>query len=238
MKGTKFGAYAFEKVPITVKWSGMDSSDRFEQHLKNPVHKQLLGDLGFLNPDCISYCYNSFGFRAEEFDKRPSGIALGCSFTEGVGLPLEATWPMQLSKMLDQHIWNLGVGGGALDTCYNLLEHYINALNPKFVVVCTPPIDRFEFFENKNPIRVLGSYNIPRLYESFFKEWFATEKNSETNHRKNILAMQQLCSQRSIPFYHLSAHNDFDLDGKARDLAHPGVNANRKFSTKMYRLMN
>lgn len=238
MRGTKFGAYSLEKVPVEVKWSGMDSSDRFDQHLKNSVHKQRLQELGFLTADCISYCYNSCGFRAQEFDQRPAGIALGCSFTEGVGIPLDATWPMQLSKMLDQHIWNLGVGGGALDTCYNVLEHYIDALSPKFVVVCTPPVDRFEFFQNKTPIRVLGGYNIPPLYDSFFKEWFVSEKNSETNYRKNILSMQQLCLQRSIPFYYLSSHNDFKQDGKARDLAHPGIDSNRKFATKMYQLMD
>lgn len=216
----------------------MDSSELFAQHLKNPAQAQRLGDLGFLSADCITYCYNTFGFRADEFDDRPAGIALGCSFTEGVGLPLGATWPAQLSSMLNQHIWNLGVSGGALDTCYNLLEYYIDALKPKFVVICAPPVNRFEFFQNETPIRVMGANVVlPALYESFFKEWFVTERNSQTNYRKNILAMQQLCSQHSVPFYHLSVDNDFALDQAARDLSHAGVGANQEFAIKMYQLM-
>ena len=223
----------------TSYWSGMDQPEAFREHLKNPAKAQLLRDLGFLQPDFISYVYNRLGFRAEEFDHRPAGIALGCSFTEGVGIPLEATWPAQLSNMLGQHVWNLGVGGSSADTAYNLLDHYIDQLNTKFVVMCVPPRDRFEFFRDREPVRILGSsFEIPPLYKTFFMEWFATEENSLTNRQKNILAIRQMCAERGIPFHCLKVESDFILDAKARDLAHAGVESNQDFAKKMYQLMD
>lgn len=217
----------------------MDQPELLREHLKDPVKAQKLESLGFLQPDRISYVYNRLGFRAEEFDDRPAGIALGCSFTEGVGIPLEATWPAQLSNMLEQHVWNLGVGGSSADTAYNLIEHYIDRLNTKFVVMCVPPRDRFEFFRKFEPIRILGStFEIPPLYKTFFMEWFATEENSLINRRKNVLAIKQLCTERGVPFYSLIVESDFSLDAKARDLAHAGVDANQEFAKKMYQLMD
>jgi hypothetical protein len=217
----------------------MDHSEAFHKHLNDPIKARKLESLGFLQLDCISYVYNRLGFRAEEFDDRPAGIALGCSFTEGVGIPLAATWPAQLSNMLGQHVWNLGVGGGSADTAYNLLEHYIDQLSTKFVVMCVPPRDRFEFFRDIEPIRILGSnFEIPPLYKTFFMEWFSTEKNSETNQKKNIRAIQQLCLQHGLPFYYLLVERDFILDQNARDLSHAGAESNRDFATKMYNLIN
>ena len=222
----------------TSYWSGMDHSEAFHKHLNDPIKARKLESLGFLQLDCISYVYNRLGFRAEEFDDRPAGIALGCSFTEGVGIPLAATWPAQLSDMLGQHVWNLGVGGSSADTAYNLLEHYIDQLSTKFVVMCVPPRDRFEFFRDIEPIRILGSnFEIPPLYKTFFMEWFATEENSMINQRKNVLAIKQLCAERGIPFYCLKVESDFMLDAKARDLTHAGVGANQDFAKKMYQLM-
>ena len=219
----------------TSNWAGRDHPERFQKLLEHPEKAQRRRELGFLESDCISYAYNKFGFRADEFDDRPAGIALGCSFTEGIGIPVEATWPAQLSVLLGQHVWNLGVGASSADTAYNLIEHYIDKLNTKFVVMCVPPRDRFEFFQNTTPIRILG--NDLTLYKHFFMEWFATDENSLINRQKNILAIQQLCLQRGIPCYYLLVE-ELLRDGRARDLQHAGAEANQQFAKKMYQLMD
>lgn len=218
-----------------VEWSGIDNKKNFDEVIKDPTNYKMIHDMGFDKPGCITYAYNSRGFRDREFDNAPSGIALGCSFTEGVGIPAENTWPSQLANLLKTNIWNLGVGGGSLDTAFNLLEYYIDELNVQFVVLCAPFKDRFEFFCNENPNRIQAGYLSvwPTFYETFFKEWFTTEKNSVINQRKNILAMQQLCNQRNIPFYYLHAATDFRLDRKARDCTHPGADASLEFAVKM-----
>jgi len=219
----------------TVEWTGMDSKINFDENIKDTVKSKIIHAMGFDKPGCITYTYNSRGFRDREFDNTPSGIALGCSFTEGVGIPAENTWPTQLSNLLKTNIWNLGVGGGSLDTAYNLLEHYLDELNVQFVVLGIPPMDRFEFFCGEKPIRIMGNLRtFHPLYESFLKEWFATEKNSLINQRKNVLAMQQICNQRSIPFYHWYLMSDFTFNRTARDCSHAGVDSNLAFAVNMH----
>ena len=78
--------------------------------------------------------------RDEEFDDRPAGIALGCSYTEGVGVPEHTTWGNGLGRMLGMHMWNLGVGGGSLDTVFRVLEYWLPKLTPKFVAICIPSV--------------------------------------------------------------------------------------------------
>jgi hypothetical protein len=213
----------------------LDSKINFDLNIKDAIKSKIIQAMGFDKPGCITYTYNSRGFRDREFDNTPSGIALGCSFTEGVGIPSENTWPAQLSNLLKTNIWNLGVGGGSLDTAYNLLEHYLDKLNMQFVVLCVPWMNRFEFFRGEEPIRLLGHHLVNyQLYDSFTKEWFATEKNSLINRRKNVLAMQQMCNQRSIPFYHLYSDIDFKFIDTARDCAHAGVDSNLDFAVKMH----
>lgn len=219
-----------------VEWTGTDSKINFDENIKDASKSKIIHAMGFDKPGCITYTYNSRGFRDREFDNESSGIALGCSFTKGVGIPAEHTWPTQLSNLLKTNIWNLGVGGGSLDTAYNLLEHYLDELNVQFVVLCVPPMNRFEFFRNEEPMRIMGNHLVAyyQLYDSFTKEWFATEKNSLINRRKNLLAMQQMCHQRSIPFYHLYVDTDFTFDRAARDCLHAGVVPNLEFAVKMH----
>jgi hypothetical protein len=125
----------------TVNWSGSDHQNEFNKNCTNPDKFAKLVTLGFDSPESISYTYNQHGFRSPEFDQRPCGIALGCSFTEGVGIPVQHTWPSKLSKMLDVHVWNLGTGGSSIDTAFTFLEYYIDLLDPQFVTICVPPIN-------------------------------------------------------------------------------------------------
>jgi lysophospholipase L1-like esterase len=56
---------------------------------------------------CVQVAFNSLGFRDDEFPvQKPRGefraIALGDSFTFGLGLPAEMTWPQVLERMLQR----------------------------------------------------------------------------------------------------------------------------------------
>ena len=217
-------------------WSGMDGEEYFIKNCQDPYKKHKLKSLGFLEPGCITYVFNHQGFRCDEFDDRPAGIALGCSFTEGVGIPVKDTWPMVLSGLLGQHIWNLGVGGGAMDTCFRMLDHYIDVLNPKFVVLCQPPAQRFEYFDRYNKSRVLIANHLDtEVYKEFGEEWMANDINTETNSRRNLLAMQFRCQEKNIPFFAFPNHPDLRKDSCGRDLAHPGVESNHLFAHKIHK---
>jgi hypothetical protein len=217
-------------------WKGSDKQELFEQNCQDPVKKELLQQLGWLDPDCISYKLNSFGFRDEEFDARPCGIALGCSHTEGIGLPEEFAWPRVLSQLVGIHIWNLGVGGSSIDTTFRLLDHWLPRLNPKFVVLCVPPDSRVEVFDSTDPVSLTPNFYPSDHLLTYYKVWSTGENNARVSKRKNLLAMQQLCDQANTPLRYLD-HSALLHSGHARDLMHFGVASHNAFARQMYNLL-
>ena len=221
-------------ISQTVDWYGFDNVELFtENYLKN---RRRLVDLGWDQPGCIKYKFNSHGFRCEEFDDRPSGIAIGCSHSMGLGVNVENTWVHELSSMLGIHLWNLSVGGAGLDCNFRILDYYLDVLNPKFVVHLQPVPYRIEYYHYDNWVTVLGNAMTPgNGFLSFFKNWFSNDFISHTQARKNILAIKYLCKEKGIPYFTTSIldHSDF-LDGKGRDLMHPGIDSHKQFANYMY----
>lgn len=213
-------------------WSGPDSEESF----KNPNNQLRLKELGWIDAE-ISYQYNHHGFRSENFDDRECGLAFGCSFTEGTGVPIQATWPAQLSKMLGIHIWNFGVGGAALDTVFRLTDHWINFFEPKFIAVLMPPRARFETCLPNNQYKIcFGGRLDNHPFTTYSQMFFSNENNMTLNIRRNTLAIQQLCQQKNIPLYLINSmdlirYDDPDL---ARDLDHPGPQQLKKVAESFY----
>jgi len=211
----------------TVYFNGADYKKWWENNLKDTNNHKFFEENGWLDEHAIPYTFNTHGFRCEEFDTRPSWLALGCSFTEGVGLGIEDVWPTLLAAQTNSHIWNLGVGSSSLDTCFRLLDYYIDKLNVQGVFLLTPPEHRVEIFSNGEPVICLPSEE----YEKFplFKHWISDEINVTINVRKNLLAIQKLCDDAGVRL--VTRSSDKDLAGpptnpnmhiKARDLRHFG----------------
>jgi hypothetical protein len=62
------------------------------------------------------YTYNSMGYRTYEFSSvldRKFDIAIGCSFTEGIGVRRTEMWVHHLEEKLNTKILNLGKGGSS-----------------------------------------------------------------------------------------------------------------------------
>jgi hypothetical protein len=220
----------------TQLWSGTDSEERFNRNCK--IANKKLKDLGWLDGKTLTYQYNSEGFRDDEFDQQPAGIALGCSHTEGVGVHSEHAWTSQLQHMLGQKVWNLGVGGSALDTCHRLLEYWIENLNVKFVVCAVPGISRYEVFNN-NWSNILPSIPLKinmHWLAGYQKNYLSYDQNSELNRRKNLQAMQHICNKYNIPFYY-DLLKDFVDAALARDLQHCGTDAHKKLANKFLQII-
>jgi hypothetical protein len=137
----------------TVHWSGTDTR---ENYLKNPK-------LGYTETS-ISYDYNEYGFRCDQFDltdQRPRILCMGCSHTEGTGLPVSQIWPTLLQeKFSDYKLYNLGVGGASCDTVARVLTNVCSVLTPAKVFILWPEIDRFEIFENPQSVIFKGTWNV------------------------------------------------------------------------------
>jgi hypothetical protein len=219
---------------VTTRWTNFDNEDLFNKNMSGGRPLRLMKKYGWDDVDKIVYQYNSHGFRTAEFDNTRSGLALGCSFTQGTGLPVENIWPSVLSRLLDFPIWNLGVIGSSTDSCFRLLDHYLNYLNIEFVVVCTPHKTRFEFFDIDGLQCVLPELNTPEYAMPYYKHWLSNDQNAITNQRKNLLAMQKLCDDKKINFVQFDCTNFIMLD-LARDLTHPGVESHKHFAEEIFK---
>lgn len=98
----------------TLNWLSCDSLENWTRNQRQNFEK--LKAAGWIDSDPITYQYNSHGFRCSEFNPRPNGklgLAFGCSNTEALGQYQELGWVNQLSDMLGETVWNLGVTGSS-----------------------------------------------------------------------------------------------------------------------------
>ena len=217
----------------TQLWDGPDSEENFKKNCAIPESRKILEEYGWLVPESVTYKFNSEGFRDDEFDQQPAGMAIGCSHTLGVGVKVEHTWSSQLQTMLGQKIWNLGVGGSALDTCYRLLEYWIKNLNIKFVICVVPGISRYEICTENNWTNFLSTSQVRPFLQGYHKEYLMYDQNSIVNRQKNLHAMKYVCHLHQVPFYYDLSDN-FENHPTARDLQHSGPDSYQKLATRFY----
>lgn len=98
-----------------------------------------LGEVAARTPHAVESRYNSLGFRDREFGPRAAGtlrvIAVGDSFTEGEGVPAEATWPSRLQARLPAgyEVFNAGRRGDDIPDVEASVERIL-AHDPDVVV--------------------------------------------------------------------------------------------------------
>lgn len=129
--------YSWAPKDIILEWSGMDHVDNYN---KNP------NKLDWENVN-ISYQYNPQGFRCPDLNNflgQKVNLALGCSYTEGVGLPVASTWPSLVELQTDHPMLNLGLGGGATDSVARILTNVSSLFDIQTVYILWPPLYRFE----------------------------------------------------------------------------------------------
>ena len=206
-------------------WHHSDSKLDYRKHCSNPESLRKLQEYGWYECHDLTYSFNSQGFRDDEFDQRPAALAIGCSHTQGIGLKVNQCWPRQLEKLLQKKVWNLGVGGASIDTCYRLLEYWINHLNVDSVFCAVPPCNRYEVFSFNKWLSFLPDEQVPNWLEGYNKNYLIFVENQQLNRSKNIHAMRDICIQHNVSFYFDDLDNFYHLknDAVARDLLHKGL---------------
>lgn len=134
------------------------NTDTYDNYVKN-------GNKQYSQTD-ISYNLNSFGYRTKEFSQIDHSafkiLVSGCSFTFGVGLPLEEVWVEKLATKIRQkydipvEVINLAKGGESGDYIVRTISQTLNILKPNFVFGYFPHFARREYItldENEPEIR-------------------------------------------------------------------------------------
>ena len=231
-----------------MEWMPTDTKENYENLIQDPGHRAYFAEQGWDQPRAITYRLNSHGFRADEFDGGPYMLALGCSFTVGIGLPDYSTWARQTATALGLKCANLGWGGYSSDSCYRLAEYWIPELRPKYVCMLVPPSHRIEVLldaddplvmPNQTLFEIFMPQSKSRLFnpnDSYLKHWFLNDENAQVNQRKNVRAIRQLCAEFNIPctIHDAQGHMWWSREeiGYARDFMHGGPKVHKILAEK------
>lgn len=88
-------------------------------------------------PYSVHYSFNELGFRERPIEqyKTNSILTIGDSFTLGLGLPFELTYPQQLEKSLGKQVLNFSLNGASNDWIYRKLKILLDYFTPTAIVV-------------------------------------------------------------------------------------------------------
>jgi hypothetical protein len=234
--------FGTKRAGETLKWMPTDTEESFQRLIQNEEYREYFCSKGWLDPDAITYRINSSGFRSEEFDPRADSlVSLGCSYTIGIGLPEQATWPCLVSQALGLKNYNLAWGGTSADTCFMLADHWLPILRPKLVVMAAPPKHRFDLITEKvdhyHDTYLPGSEIGQADQDGFVKTWFLNDRNADLNNARNRLAVEGLCNKLGIHCLTYNAHDWFaksrDEVEYARDRMHAGPLGHKKFAERI-----
>ena len=119
-------------TPISISAFGLRSdTDQVETLDKSPwfkfVSNTRITSVGKRGTDFVySWVTDSLGYKnsfAEPHNLYFDYLALGDSFTEGMGVPVENTWPTMAGMMTGKKIYNAGVQGYAASQFLGTLDH-------------------------------------------------------------------------------------------------------------------
>lgn len=221
-----------ETTAKVIEWYPTDTEENFRELMKNHDYAAYFISRGWDKPGSILYRLNSQGFRGDEFDsEQPNLVALGDSFSFGIGLPQEDTWPELVGKKLGLRVHNLSIPGCSADRCFALAEYWLPILRPQKVFMLTPCRGRLDvILENGHHETVMPS----DVYDGrlgldqglYYKKWVANEQNSWVNLRRNEAAVAGLCASLNIEVCVFRADEAFSRSreeiGFARDCMHAG----------------
>lgn len=144
-------------------------------------------------PKSVVYKFNSLGYRTSETINGNEILAVGDSFTLGLGVNVEDTWPEQLSRMLNYPVLNFSLNGASNDWIARRSTELLNFFKPKLLIVhysfshrrerpqptwhdnerteCEPIYSESENFENwKKNFETISLLKVPVIH-SFIPNW-------------------------------------------------------------------
>lgn len=232
----------YESCRKTEKWAGTDVEQRFNKNLskypKNP-------SLNYYLKNPIDYYYNNYGYRGyEEFKEgAEANVFLGCSYTVGIGQPLEDTWSYLVNKKLpDTNMFvNLAQGGHGIENQFRQLYRWKDYFNIKNIFHYQPIYAREELLGNEDSHGFL--LTLPpdtwkkNVDKNFGLEYFASDVHIARKYVTNILAIQSIAQQLGAEYYfkHEIPQKKYRPDiREARDLMHFDVQQNIDLADDFY----
>lgn len=221
-------------------WNGTDTRENFVENYKkiDRLKPQDRETLEYYSKYPIKYYHNTNCFREAEINefKSPVNLAIGCSFTYGIGVHLENTWPYFFKKFTGEEIFNAGAAGSGPMTHFRVLESLISKLKIKRVLHLNSwrHAFRFEFRKEKGSIQTLWPHNAEDYVTNlpFFFENVYNDTNVSAYIYAYKCAIKYLCKENNIEYFSIDDPAVISLSNwpkitskppyKGRDLSHPG----------------
>lgn len=207
--------YTFDKLPI------------FDDYIN-----KSLKSLPFEPESDITYKFNDYGYRGNEdlndVIKSDYIVCIGCSFTFGVGLEYEQTWPYKLSKKLNKKLLNLGWPGASQQYVGWQIKNILDNFTNKNIFVLIPPLGREMHLNDKS----FTNYN-----HDEFKILFNQDNDGLRLAELNDFILKTICNHYNIPFlysYDYGLPDDEEWLPKAKDNMHFGEKWHEFISNKFY----
>ena len=212
-----------------IAWLDTDTEKRFRRNRVDIQKRAMLEEFGWdkRNP---TYKINSNGFRSPEFKKGEDNIVfLGCSHTVGVGVKLSDSFSHLVSQSLGLQNYNLGQGGGSMQTAFRIGHHWIPKLKPKIVVLMGPEKTRSEIIMGDTPVP-LGAHTRETNFRlwNYIKLHLSNDENIRLDFLAHKLALEKISADVGARFIGLESEHDIILPEDktifdwGRDLSHHG----------------
>ena len=216
-------------------------------------HVNYIQEGNLYRPSDITYTFNRDGFRCDSIDNNNAEIVfIGCSFTEGVGLPLKDLWCTHVHQALypNTSYINLGLSGMGVEGCAEILKYFWDRTKQsvKDIVFWVPNYHRRLYRVNnritKTWVPASHSFKKPYSLELFADEEYAEHKCMMAFNKiilvaelmqanlhiydsnKNSIIKKWYPNINHIDFYKRDASND--IDDRARDLSHMGPSDSKR----------
>ena len=178
-------------------WCGTDTAERWQQNQSNPQFAYYVD-----NP--VHYQINPEYFRSEHSytelisDQTPVNIFLGCSHTFGVGHLEHNVWHHTITANTGVTPVNLALPGAGVEFSQMILMRYIDQLNVSAVYHFQPIYSRWLFRSRDRFVTIRPD----RITDSFVQNNLSDPHYTELSHYRNVKAIQQMCSERQIDYWH------------------------------------
>lgn len=180
-------------------------SDNQQNFLKNC---KKFGNQWIWSKRKITYKFNSYGYRMDkELDEvnLDNYIAFfGCSFTTGVGLPLEETYSYTISKNIGSDYINGAIGGSSTDFAFHNIVKLISTVpkKPKAIIVNWPELTRTFYWINDKMEFYLANHSPTNAFWNAAYQTFLIEESHINNRFKFYReTLSVLCKLANIKYY-------------------------------------
>jgi hypothetical protein len=187
--------------PRTLRWLHSDSEENYYAR----GNKELA-------PESISYEFNSFGYRSDEFDQygvAPGLMFIGCSNTLGIGIPLDCLWTTLVTRHF-QTVWdmpirqyNLAWSATGGDHVAMMVHQCTSVLKPRAVFVLWSYVNRLTWFETpKRRYHFLPSSTkfVPEAEHNAFLR-LSTDSQAFFNFVRNYNFVENALKAMGVPFF-------------------------------------